>query len=72
MLFVRYVLSYLRWNDLFSNRIPLNSIIRSLTCTYYIIARMRSACGFQSSYVILDIYTKVIPLFNSKTRFVLK
>ena len=31
MLFVRYVLSFLRWNDLFSNRTSLNSGTRSLT-----------------------------------------
>ena len=36
MLFVRYVLSFLRWNDLqFSNRTSLSSVTCSLTGAYY-------------------------------------
>ena len=36
MLFVRYVLSFLRWNDLqFPNRTPLSSVTCSLTGAYY-------------------------------------
>ena len=35
MPFVRYVLSFLQWNDLFSNRTPLYSVTRPLTCAYY-------------------------------------
>ena len=71
MPFVRYGLSYLHWNDLFSNRTPLNSGTRPLTCAYY---RSNAFCLrflFIPS-VTLNIYTKVIPMFNSKTRFVLK
>ena len=71
MLFVRYALSFLRWNDLFSNRTPIYSVTRPLTCAYY---RSNAFClRFLSiPSVILDIYKKVIPMFNSKTRFVLK
>ena len=56
MPFVRYVLSYLRWNDLFSNRTPLNSGTCLLTCAYH----------------HSNAFWKVIPMFNAKTRFVLK
>ena len=56
MLFVRYVLSFLRWNDLqFSNRTPLSSLTCSLTCAYY---RLHAFC-FRFPVilsVILDIY----------------
>ena len=57
MLFVRYVLSFLRWNDLqFSNRTPLSSVTCSLTCAYY---RLNAFCfRFPVIFsVILDIYT---------------
>ena len=57
MLFVRYVLSFLRWNDLhFSNRTPLSSVTCSLTCASY---RLNAFC-FRFPVilsVILDIYT---------------
>ena len=71
MPFVRYVLSYLRWNDLFSNRTPLNSGTRPLTCAYY---RSNAFCLRFSLIpsVILDIHREVIPMLNAKTRFVLK
>ena len=71
MLFVWYVLSYLHCrNDLFSNRIPLNST-RRLTCAYY------HSNAFWLRFpvilpVILDIHREVIPMFNAKTRFELK
>ena len=71
MPFVRYVLSFLRWNDLLSNRTPLDSVSRPLTCAYYGSNAFCLRFLFIPS-VILDIYTKVIPMFNSKTRFVLK
>ena len=71
MLFVRYVLSFLRWNDLFSNRTPLNSGTRSLT-----FANHHSNAFFLRFpvilSVILDVHREVIPMFNAKTRFVLK
>ena len=35
MPFVRYVPSFLRWNDFFSNRTSLDSVTRPLTCAYY-------------------------------------
>ena len=41
MLFVRYVLSFLRWNDLFFNWTPLDSVTHSLTCAYY---RSNASC----------------------------
>ena len=56
MPFVRYVLSFLRWNDLFSNRTPLSSVTWSLTRAYY---RLNAFClRFPVIHsVILDIYT---------------
>ena len=71
MPFVRYVLSFLRWNDLFSNRTSLDSVTHPLTCAYY---RSNAFCLrflFIPS-VILDIYMNVVSMFYSKTRFVLK
>ena len=71
MPFVRYILSYLPWNGLFSNRTPLNSGTRLLTCAYH----HSNAFCLQFPVilsVILDIHRKVIPMFNAKTRFVLK
>ena len=57
MLFVRYVLSFLRWNDLqFSNRTPLSSVTCSLTGAYYRL----NAFSFRFPVilsVILDIHT---------------
>ena len=57
MLFVRYVLSFLRWNDLqFCNRTPLSSVTCSLTGAYYHL----NAFSFRFPVilsVILDIYT---------------
>ena len=57
MLFVRYVLSFLRWNDLqFSNQTPLSSVTCSLTGAYYHL----NAFSFRFPVilsVILDIYT---------------
>ena len=56
MPFVRYVLSFLRWNDLLSNRTPLDSVSRPLTCA--IMVRMLSACGFYSYPLLSWIYTR--------------
>ena len=56
MLFVRYVLSFLPWNDLFSTRTSLSSVTCSLTCAYYRL----NAFSFRFPVilsVILDIYT---------------
>ena len=57
MLFVRYVLSFLRRNDLqFFNRTPLSSVTWSLICAYY---RLNAFC-FRFPVilsVILEIYT---------------
>ena len=57
MLFVRYVLSFPRWNDLqFSNRTSLSSVTCSLTGAYYRL----NAFSFRFPVilsVILDIYT---------------
>ena len=70
MLFVRYVLSYLHWNDLFSNQ-GLNSGTRLLNCAYH---HSNAFClRFPVILsVILDIHREVIPMFNAKTGFVLK
>ena len=67
MPFVRYVLSFLRWNDLFSNRTSLDSVTRPLIYAYY---RSNAFCLWFSFIlsVILDIYRKVIPMFNSTTK----
>ena len=71
MLFVRYVLSYLHWNDLFSNRTTVNSGTRLLNCAYH---HSNAFClRFPVILsVILDIHREVIPMFNAKTGFVLK
>ena len=69
MLFVRYVLSYLHWNDLFANRTPVNSGTRLLNCAYH-----HSNAFFLRFPVILSVILDIhmIPMFNSKTGFVLK
>ena len=41
MLFVRYVLSFLHWNDVFSTRTSLSSVTHSLTCACY---RLNAFC----------------------------
>ena len=71
MLFVRYVLSYLHWNDLSSNRTPLNSGTRSLTFAYHYSNAFFLRFPVLLS-VILHIQREVISMFNAKTRFVLK
>ena len=57
MLFVRYVLPFLRWNDIFFNWTPLNSVTRSLTDAFY---RSNAFCLRFSVIlsVILAIYTR--------------
>ena len=71
MLFVRYVLSFLHWNDLFSNQTPLDSLSHTLTCAYY-----RLLCFLLEVFIHTLCYLGYIPernsMFNSKTRFVMK